>query len=419
MVTLKIALRNIFRNKGKTITFILLFFFCSFLMISNFAFVGSTKENMIDGTINEISGHIQIIKDTEKDYSLFSDDRISTFYPIENDEYRFLKSFLQKHPKVVAFSERIRLTGSIETDDYSAEGFILGIEPNKERKINPGIIVKEGESLTDGDIEGIVLDERIAEQLAVDIGDTVYTLCISDFDSVSDAAFILRGISSMPKTSLFPFPMSYVTIENARYLAGYYEDDPLTKEFALKIDDKYEAESFASQLEQVFEENKIDAKAVSWEESGKMIKGLVAVMDITANVMNVIFVFAILIVLSNLILNNVLERTSEIGTMKAIGAKNKDILFMFLGESLIKASIGILSGCILGFALISYFGKVGIRAFTEQMKYAFAGDVLHPYITIEQTLLIIGMLLFVSMIATFIPASRAMKIDPIQAINSR
>mgnify|MGYP005669024193 CR=1 FL=1 len=61
----------------------------------------------------------------------------------------------------------------------------------------------------------------------------------------------------------------------------------------------------------------------------------------------------------NTMLITVLERTREIGILKAIGAKNHDILLMFLIEALILGTMGGLAGLILGFAAAYLFGQLG------------------------------------------------------------
>jgi len=110
----------------------------------------------------------------------------------------------------------------------------------------------------------------------------------------------------------------------------------------------------------------------------------------------------------NTMYTSVLERTSEIGVMKAIGARNGDILFIFLIESGTLGLIGGFVGILLG---------IGFAKAVEIGSTAFFGTVLiqaqiSPF-------LIIGSLLFsiiVGVIAGTFPAVQASKLAPVEAL---
>ena len=111
--------------------------------------------------------------------------------------------------------------------------------------------------------------------------------------------------------------------------------------------------------------------------------------------------------ITNSMFTSVLERTRDIGTMKSIGAKNKDILLMFLFES---ASIGLIGG-ILGAALGSF-----VAIFVGDLAANTGYDLLK--IVIEPGLLALGVFIaiFVSCVSGFIPAYKAAKLKPVEAL---
>ncbi len=108
----------------------------------------------------------------------------------------------------------------------------------------------------------------------------------------------------------------------------------------------------------------------------------------------------------NIMLAAVQERTREIGLRKAVGAKNRDIIFQFLTESAMITLIGGLIGIILG-ALISFIvAKVAVS-----MGYSWDFVVTFSSILIA-TLVSIG----VGLVFGIIPARRAAKLNPIEAL---
>jgi len=110
----------------------------------------------------------------------------------------------------------------------------------------------------------------------------------------------------------------------------------------------------------------------------------------------------------NTMFTSVLERTKEIGIMKAIGAKRRDIQILFLLESGLLGLIGGLVGVTIGISLSTLVEFAAKQALGTNLLQASASP-----------LIIIGALLFSSLIGTisgFLPARRAAKLNPVDAL---
>ena len=112
--------------------------------------------------------------------------------------------------------------------------------------------------------------------------------------------------------------------------------------------------------------------------------------------------------IANTMYTSVLERTKEIGVMKAIGAQNEDILWVFLIES---GMIGLLGG-IIGVAI-----GIGVGMGIEYIAIHQLGTNLLQ--TVTPSWLVIGSLAFAFLIGSisgFLPAWRATKTKPVEAL---
>jgi putative ABC transport system permease protein len=103
----------------------------------------------------------------------------------------------------------------------------------------------------------------------------------------------------------------------------------------------------------------------------------------------------------NMMLVSVTERTREIGTRKALGAPNKWIMFQFLSESILISFMGSFVGMIIGVCLSQVAG------------YYFGRDV--P-ISIWSVVISVSVAVIVGIVSGLMPAIKAMKLDPIDAL---
>ena len=168
--------------------------------------------------------------------------------------------------------------------------------------------------------------------------------------------------------------------------------DPVKKEIEKKLKRARDNENF-----QVFTPEQIVAQL------GAL---LIVVQFILVGIAGIaLFVGAIGIM--NAMFTSVLERTKDIGVMKAIGAKKNHILFIFLFEAGLFGLAGGILGCILGIAV-----SFGIKIIASQLGFSLLAIKIDP-------LLILFVILFaflVGMIAGYLPSKRAANLKPVDTL---
>ncbi|ETA68432.1 ABC-type antimicrobial peptide transport system, permease component [Methanolobus tindarius DSM 2278] len=111
--------------------------------------------------------------------------------------------------------------------------------------------------------------------------------------------------------------------------------------------------------------------------------------------------------IANTMFTSVMEKTKEIGTMKAIGAKNRDILMIFLFNSALVGFVGGVLGILLSLVLTMLMPYLGISMMRSSM-----GMTVAPYLMV----LGVSIAIFIGVLSGIIPAYNASKMKPVDAL---
>ena len=177
---------------------------------------------------------------------------------------------------------------------------------------------------------------------------------------------------------------------------------------------KAKSENLVNNIAQEIKDKGFDASTL--EDVLKVFNTLFIVVPIIFIFIGIVAIFVSSIGIINTMLMSVFERTRDIGVMKAVGARNKDILILFLSES---SLIGFLGG-LMAVVFSVIFMNIGNQVFKDRIvKILDIKGVENIFIfSNEFILLVLVFSILVGILAGLYPAIRAAKMNPVDALRS-
>lgn len=161
----------------------------------------------------------------------------------------------------------------------------------------------------------------------------------------------------------------------------------------------------------------IEARGVyvtSFREQFSQLERLFLIMDLALGIIGFIALLVATIGIANTMLMNVLERYREIGIMKALGGDEVDLQKLFLVESLTVGLVGGVLGLLFGW-LVTGLLQLGIDYYLQRLGIPHL-DIFHTPPAMALGILVVAAL--VSLAAGVLPARKAARIEPLQALRS-
>ena len=167
-----------------------------------------------------------------------------------------------------------------------------------------------------------------------------------------------------------------------------------------------------------FAKEGIEAQAADWKAAAGPFSASIDVIRIVFNIAIIIVAVVAVIIMTNTLVISVIERTGEIGTMRALGAKKGFVRKMFLVETLAIAVVFGLIGTVVAFGAIGIINLAHIQATNAFLKILFAGNVLHPSLSASAVIWSLVLVSLVAIVAHLYPVSLALKVQPVRAMQT-
>ena len=184
-----------------------------------------------------------------------------------------------------------------------------------------------------------------------------------------------------------------------------------------KLENPRADKKLVAELNKKFKEEGLNAQAMDWKKAAYSYSGTVEGIGFIFNLLIIILAVVVFIIIMNTMVVSVIERTSEIGTMRAIGAEKSFVKKLFYSEAVILTTLASLAGIIFAFICMLIFNSFNIAITNSIAKMILGGGLLHFSPTPKIIILTIAVALLGSIISNRYPVKSALKITPIKALS--
>ncbi len=185
----------------------------------------------------------------------------------------------------------------------------------------------------------------------------------------------------------------------------------------VKLQEKVEQEEALRLLEADFKAAGVGVRPVIWHKSIGAIGSLSVLIKTSLFIfVMLLFVVAIVIIVNTLSMA-ALERTPEIGMMRAIGAQKGFIGGMFIAETFVLATFFGSIGIAAGWILVTILSALNLSTSNDMVQLLYGGDTFNPFLTAGDFLLAFIQLALVAVLAVIYPMIVARNITPLDAVS--
>lgn len=357
------------------------------------------RESAIQGRL----GHVQVTRPGFLEEG--AADPFAFLLPADAPE----RTVLQNAPGVQVLAPRLTLGGLASHGDNSVAFLADAVDPEKEKDISVDFRIAEGEALREGDTDGAIFGLGLATLLGVQPGDRVTLLANTAAGGLNGVEVTVRGLF-YTSNKVWNDTALRMHIDHARSLLkvdGAHLWVLLLKDTAL-------TDPVLAQLRVAFGDRLDRFQFTPWYTLADFYTKTVRLFSQQMNAVRAIIGLIIILGISNVLVMGVMQRTSEIGTLMAVGLKRRKVLQLFLSEGLVLGLLGAGGGVLIGFALGALISWVGIpMPPAPGMDEGFTAEIrITPELGLTTFLLAFG----TTLLASVYPAWKASRMEIVNAL---
>lgn len=398
---IKLGWKNVWRNPTRSGVVIIAVMLGTWAGIFSAGFFNGMVQDVLDNQIELSIGHIQIMHPQFED--LYDPE-----YAVDNSDQ--VVEHLQEQPYVTDISVKSIASGLAQSTRSNFGVTINSINPQTDSTLAINQYITEGQILQSDDRNGILIGNKLAERLGLDLKSRM-VLSFQDVDGeITGGAFRVAGIFKT-FSSNYNENTVFVRRDDLNRLQGM---ENTIHNIRVDTDNMADAETYADSLRATFPSLQVK----TWRDLAPDLRYMFDMMDLMLYIVMIIIIIGLIFSIINTMLMAVMERTRELGMLRAIGMNKARTFSMVIWETVFLTLVGSPAGLLLGWGTISYFESTGINlsAFAEGLSIYGFGTVVYPTLDGMYYFNIMLMVAAAALLSALYPAWKSLQLNPVEAI---
>jgi len=360
------------------------------------ALINGLQSNTIERTLGT-QAHIRVQTADERNLVIppppgtaqliLEDKRAQRLRSINN--WQQVRDLLDQQPDVIAVSPVVSGPAFARRGDALESVALLGIDPERYQRI-----VNLRESMVEGAFRVGAGDALIGRQLAKDMGLRVGDKLRLDGGQEREAVVNVAGIFELGVREL-DSRYVYLDMKQAQFLVDLPGAATVIN---LTVDDIFQAQHIAQRIARLS-----GLKAESWMETNAQLMNALRAQRLSTQMISIFVALSVALGIASVLSVSVVQRTREIGILRAMGATRQQILRVFLIQGALFGLAGSIPGGLAGYGMVAAFNILGPKLFMVPLD----GGLLLSAISLATC---------TGILAAAVPARGAASLDPVESI---
>ncbi len=354
-------------------------------------------ENQLRDKILGVNSHIVIVK---------LGDNMGKYQPL-------IKK-IKKIKGIVGVTPFIYKQAMLSAGEAVSGVVVRGVKPGLDKKVtifSKSIIKGSEKCLKEKASKCIIIGKELSKILGVTINDKVNL--ISPFGRMTPMGMVPKmskfHIGGIFATGMYDYDssLSYISMSQAQ---KFFNMDKKITGLEVKVKNIYEAKKIAKKIKVLLG---YPYWVRDWMEMNKNLFSALKLEQVTMFIILTLIIFVAAFNIASTLIMMVMEKNRDIAILKAIGAKSKDIMHIFMLQGFIIGFIGTLLGTILGLLTCFLLKKYKFISLPKDVYYI---STLPVEINMLKIFIIVGASILICFLATIYPSWQAAKLKPSQIL---
>jgi lipoprotein-releasing system permease protein len=395
---LQLSLRNLLRHKRRNAMLLLAIAVAVAGVNATNTLLRGYQYDMLDSAVSNLVGHVKVLAPGYRD-----DPNIENSFVIGPDYQPDLSSDV-----LLGWAPRVRIPAVIMSERETRGVQLVGIDPAAENISFLSDALIEGDFLTGVDDNRVLMGKELMRQLETEIGRRLVLITQGADGLNRERGFRIAGTFDTEGTGL---EKAYAFVGLKR-LQAMLDSDAVT-ELSVRLTDEKYRENAKARLDTTFTELEV----MDWHELEPQLAEMFVFADATIFIWFLLMMGALTFGLVNSLLAAVMERTRELGMMRALGMQKRTVVLQVVIESSAMMAIGVVIGTLLSL-LIHLWLKDGIdlSAWAAGIEMVGISSLLVPVLFVSDLVMVAWMSMALGLVASLYPAWRVVKVRPLDAL---